>query len=150
MIYPPARARTLHSAIGRHGGAAGPGTISPALIRSNPAYHIVIEDRKDIAVSVGERRGQEVPGGQIPLSLPSFPRSLGLFPPSIMPNLLSFPSFPSSLGLPPSIVPALLSFRPSFPASLLPQINGWKPSCINRLTGHPPSIDAYEHSRWYA
>ena len=47
MIYPPARARTLHSAIGQHGGATGPGTTSPALIRYNPVYRIVIEDRED-------------------------------------------------------------------------------------------------------
>ncbi len=64
-------ASELHSAIGRHDGATGPGTTSPALIRSNPVYRIVIEDREDIAVSVGE-------------------------------------------------------------------------------IGHPPSIDAYEHGRWYA
>ena len=68
MIYPPARARTLHSAIGRHGGAAGPGTTSPALIRSNPVYPIVIEDREDDIVIGDEWRGEErrFPGGQVP------------------------------------------------------------------------------------
>ena len=65
--------------------------------------------------------------------MPSLSCLAGLFPPSIVPNLLSFPSFSLSVGLPPpSIVSALLSFRPSFPAlylsaaftSLRPQMDG--------------------------
>ncbi len=109
IMYPPARARTLHSAIGRHGGAAGLGTTSPALIWSNPVYRIVIEDREDTAVSGEERRGEEVPrrpGRSLPPSLfllhlscllcsPSVLPSLGLFPPSIMSALVGlFPPAP--------------------------------------------------------
>jgi hypothetical protein len=77
MIYTPAKARTLHSAIGRHGGAAGPGTTSPALIQSNPVYRIVIEDREDDIVIIGDEwRGEErrFPGGQVPP--PSLAQSL--------------------------------------------------------------------------
>ena len=93
MIYPPARARTLHSAIGRHGGAAGPGTTSPALIRSNRVYRIVIEDREDdIVIIEDERRGGSQEARSLPSMSPSLARSLSSIYraySALLPSLLS-------------------------------------------------------------
>ena len=113
--YPPARARTLQSAIGRHGGAAGPETTNPCIPHRQ-------DDREDIAVSGEEKRreGRRFPGGQVPPSLPS-----------IVSVLLSFrPSLPRS----PSI--SLCSLLPLLRSGLRWMdgcMDGCMP-CINRWT----------------
>ena len=145
MTYPPVRARTLHSAIGRHGGAAGPGTTSPALIRSNPVYRIVIEDRKDDIVIGDEWRGEERKFQEarcLPYHV-SLARSVSFlhlsclncspFRPSLSPSVSLLHL--SCLLCSPSVLPSLLSI------SLLPSLRcdpRWMdvcmPSCINRWT----------------
>ena len=161
MIYPPARARTLHSAIGRHGGAAGPGTTSPALIRSNPTYRIVKEDREDDIVIGDEWRGEEVPR-RPGASISCLPRSFlhisclicSPFRPSLPPSVsLHLSHLLCSL----SVLPSLLSISLSAFTSLRPHMDGSPPASIDGPEYDrppslylPPSIDAYEHGRWYA
>ena len=121
---------------------------------SHPIQSCISHRREDAIVIGDDRRGEEVPRRSGP-SLSCHPRSLGLFPPSIVPNLLSFRL--SSLLSPICCL--------HFAATQDGWVDGWRPAAMDRLTSGgwiscllygiwkaallylPPSIDDYEHGR---